>query len=477
MRHTLSLLAMAALLSACAVGPDFQQPDPPAVDHFTRSGDWDIAAPATAVPPAIKHGWWQDFGSPSLNEAVALALRHNPNIQAAVANLEVAQRNVAAQQGYFFPTVQLGVSGSRQNTGNTLSPAVNTSQSPPLLYTLMTKQLSIGFVPDVFGGNRRQVESLDAQAQSQKYQLEALRITVVSNVVAAMVQEASLHMQQTLGERSVEIARQSLAHTRRMFEQGYASRMDLANQEMALGQAVQSLTQVRKTLDQTRDLLAVLCGQFPSENVRSFDLAELQIPAIPSAIPSRLVAQRPDILAAQEMVRAANAQIGVAVANMLPQVSIAAANGGAAAVLNQSMQDGNRYWSESVGISQTLFAGGTLYQRKKAADAATEAALAQYQSTVQTAFQNVADTLYAYHNDLASFDASQDIETANLAVFKATQAQFDTGYASDPGLIASEQNYLQAEQARYQNLAVYLGDVISLYQALGGGWQTDSDQK
>lgn len=477
MRNTLSLLAAAALLASCAVGPDFKKPAPPDVAHFTRNGDWDIAVPAETTTPAIKADWWQDFGSAPLNEAVARALDHNPNIQAAVANLEVAQRNVAAQQGYFFPTVQLGISGSKQNTGNTLSPAINTSQSPPVLYTLMTKQLSIGFVPDVFGGNRRQVESLAAQAQSQKYQLEALRITVASNVIAAMVQEASLRMQLALGERYVEIARQSLAHTRKMFDLGYASRIDLANQEMALGQAAQSVAQVRKTLDQTRDLLAVLCGKFPADIVQSFDLAELKVPTIPSAIPSRLVAQRPDILAAEEMVRAANAQIGVAVADMLPQFSISAASGGAAAVLNQSLQDGNRFWNASVGMNQTLFAGGTLYQRKKAADAATEAALAQYQSTVQTAFQNVADTLYAYHNDLASYDASQDIEAANLAVFKATQAQFDTGYASDPGRIASEQNYLQAEQLRYQNLATYLGDVVSLYQALGGGWQAEVAKK
>jgi NodT family efflux transporter outer membrane factor (OMF) lipoprotein len=259
-----------------------------------------------------------------------------------------------------------------------------------------------------------------------------------------------------------------------MFEQGYASRIDLANQEMGVAQAVQALTQVRKSLDQTKDLIAVLCGKFPSEAIASIDLTQLTISALPQSIPSKLVEQRPDVLAAEENIRAANAQIGVAVANMLPQFSIVAASGGAAAVLDQALQSGNRYWSAGVGINQTVFAGGSLYARKKAAEAGTQAAIAQYQSTVLSAFQNVADTLYAYQNDSIAYASSVDFEKSNLTVYQATRQQFDTGYASEPNLIAAEQGFLQSQLLKFQNLSIYYGDVVSLYQALGGGWQNTS---
>ena len=461
--------AVAALLTACAVGPDFKPPVTPAPAAFTRqplqqpSGT--LAAPGSTIPRA----WWQAYGAPQLDVLVEMALRHNPNLEAALASLKAAQENVNAQKGLFFPTVSAGYNLNRQSTGAALSSPLASGSSP---YTLHTAQLNVAYQPDLLGGNRRQVESLQAQADSQRLQLDAARLTLASNVVGAALQQAALEEQISLVQQTLSASERQLAHLHRLKDSGYSSGVDLATQEAADAQTRALLPPLQKQLEQTRDLLAILCGQTPDQVLTTPKLAQLQLPQpLPQSLPSQLVAQRPDVQAALAQLHAAQAQIGVAVAARLPQISLTGALGFNNSALAGLLARDNLGWGLGAGLLQPIFDAGTLQARQRSAEASADAARAQYQSTVLGAFQNVADTLYALDADQRAWQANVDAENADERLLKLTQAQFDRGYASGLALLAVQQTWLQARLARVAAYSSYLGDTVALYQALGGGWQ------
>lgn len=479
----LAALAALALAAGCTVGPDFQRPAAPVVAGYARE-----PAPAKTASAEIAGGeeqlfvpdkdipeqWWTLFQSPQLNALIEKALKTNPTLVAAQAALRQAIELVYAQQGVFFPTLQAGFAPSRQKASNALSPPLNTNQ---LLYNLFTTQVTVGFTPDVFGGNRRQVESLQAQADSQRFQLQAAYVTLTSNVVSAAMQEASLRAQIAAEKEIIEIITKSLGLARRQFELGYAARLDVAAQEAALAQAEQALPPLQKQLAQNRDLLIALAGGFPSDDLEErFDLTALQLPReLPVSLPSKLVEQRPDVRAAEEQMHAASAEIGVAVANRLPQFTISAAYGGMATQFAQMFANGNPFWSIAGNATQTLFAGGTLLHQQRAAEAAFDQAAAQYRSTVITAFQNVADTLYALRHDAESLKAAVAAERAAKVTLDLTLEQQRAGYANYLALLSAQQAYQQTLITRVQAQANRFTDTAALFQALGGGWWNRRD--
>ena len=478
-----SALAALTLAAGCAVGPNFQRPTAPAVNGYVRE-----LLPAKTTSAEIAGGeeqrfvpdedipeqWWTLFQSPQLNALIEKALKTSPTLVAAQAALRQAVELVYAQQGAFFPTLQAGFAPSRQKTSNALSPPLSTDQ---LLYNLFTTQVTVGFTPDVFGLNRRQVESLQAQANSQRFQLQAAYVTLTSNVVSAAVQEASLSAQIAAEKGIIEIITRSLELVRQQFELGYAARLDVAAQESALAQAEQALRPLQKQLVQNRDLLIALAGGFPSDDLEeTFDLAALRLPQeLPVSLPSKLVEQRPDVRAAEEQIHAASAEIGVAVANRLPQFTISAAYGGTATQFAQMFPNGNSFWSVAGNAMQTLFAGGTLLYQQRAAEAAFDQAAAQYRSTVITAFQNVADTLYALQNDAESLKAAVAAERAAKVTLDLTLEQQQAGYANYLALLSAQQAYQQALITRVQAQANRFTDTAALFQALGGGWWNRRD--
>jgi NodT family efflux transporter outer membrane factor (OMF) lipoprotein len=477
--------AFAVLFSGCAVGPDFRRPAAPAANGFVRE-----PLPATTASAPVPGGkeqrfvpnqdipaqWWTLFQSPALNALIEKSLKTNPSVTAAQAALRQAQELVYAQQGFYYPTVQANYSPSRTRTSATISPALASGAS---IYNLQTAQLTVGFVPDVFGGNRRQVESLEAQTEAARFQLEATYLTLTSNVVAAAVQEAGLRAQIEATKDIIGANVKSLDLLRHQFAVGYAAGLDVAAQEAALAQAQQMLPPLQKQLEQTRDLLAILAGRFPGDaSTETFELTGLHLPeALPVSLPSRLVEQRPDVRAAEAQFHSASAEIGAAVANMLPQFNISAAKGGSATVFSQVFANGNPFWSIAGSVTQTLFAGGTLLHRKRAADAAFEQAGAQYQSTVLAAFQNVADTLYALQADADALQAAVNSERAAKTSLYLVRKQLEFGLVNYLALLSAQQTYQQAVISRVQAQANRYADTAALFQALGGGWWNRPDAK
>jgi NodT family efflux transporter outer membrane factor (OMF) lipoprotein len=429
--------------------------------------------------------WWRSFQSPALDALVARAFKANPTVTAAHAALAQAQELVRAQRGFYYPTVAAGFQAQRDKIsgndtqgsslgiqGNGDNLAEPPAPASPLYYQLYTAGLSVGFVPDVFGANRRQVESLAAQADAQRFALEATYITLASNVVAAAIQEASVRAQIGATLQTIAADEKALQILRDQLRLGYAMRLDVAAQEAALAQAQALLPPLQKQFEQTRDLIRALAGNLPDQDIpETFELDALQLPPeLPVSLPARIIEQRPDVRAAEAQLHAANAQVGVAVAAMLPQFSITGTSGGAADQIPWLFRTGGPYWTLVGGVTQPLFAGGTLLHNKRAASAALKQAAAQYQSTVVTAYQNVADTLHALLSDADALAGAVETENAAKVTYDLARRQMEVGYVSYLTLLSAETAYQQALLARAQAQATRYGDTVALFQALGGGW-------
>src|SRR3984957_1557095 len=472
MRRLLFTIVAAALCS-CAVGPNFKKPDaPPVKDYLAQPPPQQIGADAQKYVAGqdIPGQWWTLFHSPALDELVQQSLESNPTLQAAQATLRQANESVAAQKGTFFPQVQAGYDFSRnRDPTGTLQPALN-SGAP--VYNLHTAQVSVSYMFDFFGLERRQVESLQAQADSQRFQLEAAYLTLTSNVVTTAIQEASLRAQIAATTDIVNSERETARILRRQFELGSIAETDVMATDAALANLEATLPPLEKQLATQRHQLAALAGRFPSdEPSQKFELDALTLPVeIPLSVPSELVRQRPDVLSAEAQLHVASAELGVAIANLFPQISLTAAAGGTSTLFNQLFSSGNTYWSLGGSLSQTLFAGGTLIHERRAAAAALDAAGAQYRAVVLAAFQNVADALTALQIDADAVTANERAERAAGDTLKAIRHNVELGLTSYLGLLNAQQAYSLAALNLAQARANRYSDTAALLQALGGGW-------
>jgi NodT family efflux transporter outer membrane factor (OMF) lipoprotein len=471
------------LFGGCAVGPNFKKPAAPNVSGYTptpistTSGTANVPggeAQRFIESQDIPGEWWTLFHSKPLNDLIERSLKANPDIKAAQAALVVARENTLAQRGFYYPSISAGFAATRAKSSSNLSFVTNTNA---LNYSLYTPQVSVSFVPDVFGLNRRTVESLKAQQEQTRFALAATHITLSSNVVAATIQEASLRGQIDATNELIKINTDMLEILRTQFEKGYVSRLDVAAQEAQLAQVVATLPPLLKQLAQQRDLLAALSGGFPNQDLpEKFELANLQLPQdLPLSLPSQLVEQRPDVRQAEENLHSASALIGVAVANRLPSFSLTADAGSMATIFTNLFTAGTGFWDLGAGVTQPIFEGGTLLHRERAARAAYTQAAEQYRSTVLTAFQNVADTLNALQQDADALKTAVAAKDAAAVTVELTKKQYQTGYVNYLGLLSAEQSYQQALISLVQAQANRCADTAALFQALGGGWWNRPD--
>jgi NodT family efflux transporter outer membrane factor (OMF) lipoprotein len=331
----------------------------------------------------------------------------------------------------------------------------------------------VSYTPDVFGANFRNVESLEATAENQRYQLEAAHITLATNIVLAVVQEASLRGQIAATEQIIKIVRDVLDLMRRQRALGQIAEADVVTQEAALAQIEQTLPPLQRQLEQQRHLLTALIGRLPSQEPtrKKFTLTSLRLPRdLPVTVPSTLVSQRPDIRAAEANVHSTSALIGVAIANRLPNITISATDGSQAFDISKLFSPGTGFWTLAGSVVQPVFRGGTLYHRELAARAAFDQAAAQYRSTVIAAFQNVADVLSALRTDAAAVDKAIAAERAALRSLDIARQRYQLGDIAYLFLLNAQQTYQQALITLVQARANRLADTAALFQALGGGW-------
>ena len=476
-------LCAAAILGGCTVGPDFHTPAPPAATAYLPGG-----GPVPTVSASGKDGgpqrflmgkavdahWWGLFGSPTLDALETEAIRNNPTLAAAQATLRQAHELHLAQRAATLPSVQASASALRQKNSETLaSPLTSNAQS----YSLYAAQFDATYVLDLFGGQRRLIEAAAAEEQYQHFQVDAAYLALTTNVASTALQIAGLRAQIAAANAAIETDRRMLETNRRMATAGEGSSVDVANAETALEQAEQGMPALQKQVDQLTDQLAILVGRTPADmRALDLDLSQVRLPEdLPLSLPSDLVRQRPDIRAAEASLHIASAQVGVATAARLPNIVLNGTLGGNSTAIGNLFSAGNSLWTIGAGVTQPVFDAGALRHQQKAAEAAFDAAKAQYREAVLAGFQNTADVLQAIEADAVTLRHAALACAASARAADIARTQYTKGETGSLPALAAEATDQQNAQTLVQARAARYADTIALIQALGGGWWNNPD--
>lgn len=463
-------------LGGCAVGPDFQSPAAPDVGGFVPEKVVKIGDGAgkdslvLSTEDSIPKKWWEAFKDKKLNALIEAGIERNHSLQAAEEAIKVAYFNAEAQKGAFLPTVVLGTGDSTVRQSYQQAYQNNAPTNP---YGLFLKQLTVTYALDIWGGTRRSVEALEAQTDQQRYQLEAAYLALTANIANAAIQEATFRGQIAAVEEAIKVGQEMLQLVNIRFQAGAISRSDVLVQQAALGQIMQLLPPLKKALSQQRNLMTALAGRYSFDEIpETFRLGALKLPhKLPITLPGKLVRQRPDVRGAEANMHAAAAQIGVALAARLPNVTLSANPGFSAFSLAQQFTPGGWFYVLGGSAAHTVLDGAALLNKQRAAEAGLAQAEALYRQAVVTAFQSVADALRALQADTEAVKAAAYTEQAageNLTIVKE---KVRSGSFSQFELLNAQQAYLNAKIATVQAEGSRLSDVVALFMALGGGWK------
>jgi NodT family efflux transporter outer membrane factor (OMF) lipoprotein len=475
-----------AALSACAVGPDFHAPAAPQTAHYTPSP----APTTTEASPGrtgaaqtliedrdIQADWWTLFHNPQLDELMRRALQDNPSVQAAQATLRNAQETWKAERGgLLLPAIDGQFQAQREREPGVL---FGEPQVPAVMYNLFDASLNVTYRLDVFGASRRQIEALRAQSDYQRFEFEAARLTLADNIVTTAVNIASLHAQIEALNEIIGSERDTLKVAQRQFDAGASSRADLLAQQTQVAATEAQLPPLAKQLAQAQHRLAVLAGRTPDDaSLPDFSLDTLTLPTeLPLSVPAKLVRQRPDVQAAEAQLHQSTAQLGVATANLYPQLNLTGSIGSETLSASELFKPGTEAWNIGGSLLQPLFHGGELLGLKRAARADLDRATASYREAVLAALQDVADTLRALEADASTLRLDTTTEANAKDTLTITQAQYKAGGVSYLALLNAQRQYQQAREGRVQAEAARYADTAALYQALGGGWWNRGDGK
>jgi len=467
----------ALCVAGCAENVDSRLIQPPASSTYLADGAQRTLLAARGAPGQrliaggdVSGTWWDLLGSSELDALIRQGLEHNADVLAQEAAIRAAQAAALAQHGALIPAVNANYNVTRQLVPS--KALTSNAASGASIYSIHTAQLTVSYAPDVFGGTRRLIEIAELQVLTEQLKREAVILTLTSSIVLAAIQEASLRGQIGATKRLVESQDQVLTLLRKQESAGQIGSQDVLAQETALAQARMLLPPLEKQLGQQRNLLAVLTGRFTRDALDSrFDLRKFRLPReLPVSVPGDLVRQRPDIAVAETAVRAANAQVGVAIANRLPQIKLSGNAGSAAAAFASLFTSGTHLWLAAADAVQPIFDQYALHYKQKAAEEQLTQAVEQYRGVVLVAFQNVADALLALDADAKALAAAITAEQAAEKSLQLQRKQLEQGQISLPNLLAAQQAYLQTSLARVQAEAARLADTVALFQALGGGW-------
>lgn len=479
-KRVFACLPLALLVASCALGPDFHRPALPSPtlgtpDHTVGSTTHGGASQTFVQDMDIPGQWWTLLHCDKLNTLVSEALANSPSLQAAQAAIAQSRESLSADRSrVLYPSVDVRGGAARER----ISGAQLGKPGSGFDMTLLNASVNVSYNISAFGaGARRELEALQAQVDFQRYQLRAAYLTLTGNLVTSAIQEAALEDQIAATEAIIHDQQYLLDIANQQFKNGAVSRTAVLAQQVQLASTQASLPSLRQALERTRTQLAVLAGKLPGDvSVPVFGLADFTLPMrVPVSLPSRLAEQRPDILAAEQQLRAASAQIGVATAALYPQISLSANYGGQSSKLGDLLKPGNAVWGLTGGVLQPIFNAGALQAQRRAAVDAFDAAAAQYRETVLLAFGNVSDALKALQNDADALQAQTQALDAARQALDINRQQLKNGAVSNLVVIDAERQYQQSRIAETQATAARYADTAALFQALGGGWWNHQD--
>lgn len=478
------LVLQVALFSGCAVGPDYKRPEAPKVESYTAT-QMPQATSGAPVPGgdvqrfALKQDipsmWWTLFQSKELDELIRQAFTVNPTLESAKASLRQANENMVAAYGAFMPSIDATASVSRQKISGAPQGQPNAYVSP---FTFYRPLLNVSYALDIFGGARRELESLQSEVDFQRFQYEGVYLTLASTIVTTVVHEAALRAQIRASKDIIDLQEKQLTIVQDQFNLGAVNLSDVLAQKAQLAETRAQIPQLEKELELTRHRLSMLAGRLPGEGgLPEFDMDMLKLPGdLPVSIPSDLVRQRPDIRASESIMHSACAKVGVATADLYPQITISGNYGSAAEKTGDLFTRNASIWSIGGSLLQPVFRGGELTARRRAAIAAYDAAAANYRETVLLAFQSVADVLRSVETDARTLKARSDSDEAARNSLEITREQFRLGAASYLSMLNAQRQYQLAEINLIQAREARYSDTVALFQSLGGGWWNRQEQ-
>jgi len=476
--HKLFLTAGVVLIimgiGGCALGPDFVSPAAPEVEGYTQG-----KAPSETIPAdgkkqhfewgaRVSREWWHLFQSDKLDSVIQLAVANNQSLQAAQARLRESQANLQAGYGVFFPQIE----GKSDMTRQKFNSASFGSSVGGTVFTVYSVSAAVSYNFDFFGRNRRTVESLKAQSDFQGYESRAAYLTLLGRIINAVIAQASYRAQIQATREIIADQQRQLKIMEAQVKAGIIASQDVLSMRARLASTVATLPPLQQSLDQTRHLLTTLVGKVPSAWIPpQVGFEDLTLPEhLPISLPSDLVRQRPDILAAEAQLHVASANIGVATANMFPSIDLTGQYGQASTKSGLLFNPISNFWNLGAGLTAPLFQGGTLWYKRKAALAAYDAAMADYRQTVLAAFAQVADTLRALEHDAQALKAqSQALESSEQSL-KLVQENYTAGKANYVQVLIADLQYQQARIGYLTAKARRYQDSATLFAALGGGW-------
>jgi len=466
----ITLMVTALALTGCAFAPPNKPPAPPSPQHYAVEPTPADSAKADGVAQHFSLGaravpaWWRMYNNDTLNTCVDEGLRNNPSLATTQHTLEAAHQLLRAQVGAnMLPTLDAQSQVSRQRALE-----FPNFQPPTSLYDVYAGQFALSYNFDLFGATRHGIEQTAAQVDQQSYEFDAAKRALAANIVIAAINAASLAEQLDTSERLSVLAHQQADLTEHAYRLGAASHDDLLSVQQQAASIDTSIPGLRAQALRARHALAVLMGRTPDQAPSNLRLADLRLPTdVPVSVPSELLQQRPDVLAAEAAVHAAAAQVGVATANLFPHISLSASIGTAGFKPSNVFTAAGSIWSAGVGLTQPIFHGGALMAQRRAAIADYNAALAHYQQAVLNAFQNVADTLTALDQDALALQAASSEAAVAEQSFNDTDARYRLGAVSYPETVLSEQHLQNARLAQIQARATRMTDTAALFQAMG----------
>ncbi|EIM62515.1 efflux transporter outer membrane subunit [Desulfobacter postgatei] len=462
--------------TGCTVGPDFQRPEPPDVTGYTSTppaanlkfSPTMLGDPQNIIKEErLNKYWWREMGIEQLDTLICEALEHNPTLMAAEATLRQAQEIYAAKAGSTrYPQAEANLTGQRQRFNPNSSGLTDDARE----FGLYNAGVGVTYTFDLAGGNRRALEALAARSDYQHFQLEGARLTLVANIVTTAITQASLKKQAEIIENILKSQENQLELTQERIRLGHEEPDDALALQTQLEQTRAKIPSLQYQLEKNEHFLAVLVGKAPGKSLLpSFTLEDFTLPPeLPLLIPSELVHARPDILGAEALLHASNAEYGVAISKLYPQLNLNADLGSQALTTGALFGGGSAVWRLVGQLTQPLFNPG-LPAEKRAALAAFDAAAANYQSVVLEALRNVADVLRALENDSKRLEALSAADFASEKFLESTQRRYRLGAASYYDLLIAQQQRLQTELDLTDGQAKRLLNTAVFYQAMGGG--------
>jgi NodT family efflux transporter outer membrane factor (OMF) lipoprotein len=473
-----TMLLLSGTLVGCTVGPHYHSPAPPTVGSYTREPvQATVQSPGTGGTVQrftsgtdIPAQWWMLFRSPALDQMVREALSNSPTLLQASDRLTEAQDELSARTGATkYPTVTGNASAESEQV-NLKSFGVPFPNPKP--FSLLNGSVAVSYALDLFGANRRLIESLDAQVAYESWQMRAARLMLAGNVVSATIRQAELRSQIEISRKMLDTQNKELAISEKRYQAGGVALSDVESQRAAVAQTKAELPPLEQQLAAINDQIALLMGKTPAEaQVESIHLDDLKLPReLPLSVPSSLVRQRPDILAAESLVHKASANVGIATANLYPQITLSGDAGG----VGTEFSNGGGVWNIEASLAQPLYNGGALRAEKREALANYDEAGSAYSETVLQAFQEVADVLGAIEHDAETLQFRNEAENEAEKNYRIASQRYKAGGISEFALLDVQRQWLQATVLRNNSVADRFRDSATLFQALGGGWWNES---